>query len=64
MIQAFEMSQFIRLTSSDCDAIIVGGDFNLDPSDLGYKVIVSNTGLQDAWIAQVNLLVQLFNCLK
>ena len=51
--QAFEMSQFIKMTSSSCDAVIAGGDFNLRPIDLGYKIIASNACLQDAWLAQV-----------
>lgn len=52
--QAYEMSQFIKLTSTDCDVVIVAGDLNLQPKDLGYKIITSNASLQDAWITQVD----------
>ena len=54
LLQAFELSQFIRLTSNPCDITLVGGDFNLDPADLGYKIITTNAALKDAWISQVN----------
>lgn len=55
--QAFELSEFVRLTASTSDVVIVGGDFNLDPADLGYKVIISNAALQDAWVTQVRSIV-------
>ena len=35
--QAFELSQFVRHTAHGADAIIVVGDFNLEPVDLGYR---------------------------
>ena len=51
--QAYEMSQFIKTTSGGSDVIIAGGDFNLQPKDLGYKMIVANTGMHDSWLSQV-----------
>lgn len=52
--QAFEMSQFIKLTSNldICDVVILGGDLNLQPKDLGYKVIKSNSNLIDSWLVK------------
>ncbi|XP_078324185.1 putative neutral sphingomyelinase isoform X1 [Crassostrea virginica] len=50
--QAFDMSQFIKYTSKSCDLLIVGGDFNLRPTDLGYKMIVTNGNLLDCWLAK------------
>ncbi|XP_062590000.1 putative neutral sphingomyelinase [Saccostrea cucullata] len=50
--QAFDMSQFIKYTSESCDVVIVGGDFNLRPSDLGYKLIMTNGNLHDCWLAK------------
>ncbi|KAI0232721.1 putative neutral sphingomyelinase [Lamellibrachia satsuma] len=50
--QAFEMSQFVKNTSETCDVIIATGDFNLQPSSLGHKVIMSNGNFLDAWITQ------------
>ena len=51
--QAIDLSQFVRLTSRTCNVILIGGDFNLDPSDLGYKIIKTNAALEDAWLTQV-----------
>lgn len=51
--QGFEMGQFIKHTSSNCDYVIVGGDFNFQPKDLGFKLIRDNGNLKDAWIDQV-----------
>uniref|UniRef100_A0A0N5AQ02 sphingomyelin phosphodiesterase n=1 Tax=Syphacia muris TaxID=451379 RepID=A0A0N5AQ02_9BILA len=48
--QAFELSQFVKHTSNSADAVILTGDFNLEPEDLGYRVIVNNSQLKDAWL--------------
>ncbi|KAK3098953.1 hypothetical protein FSP39_024625, partial [Pinctada imbricata] len=48
--QAFEMSQFIKNVSETCDVVIIGGDFNLEPTDLGYKIIRTNALLRDSWL--------------
>ncbi|XP_041354271.1 putative neutral sphingomyelinase isoform X2 [Gigantopelta aegis] len=47
--QCFEMSQFIKQTSGTCDLVILAGDLNMLPSDLGYRVILTNGNLQDCW---------------
>lgn len=53
--QAFEMSQFIKLTSSpdNCDLVLVGGDFNVKPESLGFQIIQNNGQLLDSWITKV-----------
>lgn len=52
--QSFEMSQFIRNTSESCDLVIVGGDFNFRPDQLGYNIIRYNGNLYDSWIERVS----------
>lgn len=47
------MSQFIRNTSDSCDLVIVGGDFNFRPDQLGYNIIRYNGNLYDSWIERV-----------
>jgi len=47
--QCFEMSQFIRHTSRGSDIVIVVGDFNLEPNDLGCHLIKNMAQLHDAW---------------
>ncbi|CAL1542971.1 unnamed protein product [Lymnaea stagnalis] len=54
LAQAFELSQFIRNTSRDCDMIIVAGDLNTGPTHLGYKVITQHADLKDAWLEKNN----------
>ncbi|KHN85622.1 Putative neutral sphingomyelinase [Toxocara canis] len=52
--QAFELSQFVKHTSHAADAVILTGDLNLEPDDLGYRVIVENANLIDAWLVRPN----------
>lgn len=52
--QAFEFSQFVQMTSETADLSIVAGDFNTEPTDLPYKVIVHNAGCLDAYLTQKN----------
>ena len=51
--QAFQLSQFINMTRGNCDVIILGGDLNVEPTDLEYRIITTNSGLSDAWVSQV-----------
>ncbi|KAF8368144.1 hypothetical protein PRIPAC_85973 [Pristionchus pacificus] len=51
LAQCFELSQFVRHTSRGADLVILTGDMNLEPDDLGYRIILSNTHLIDAWRA-------------
>jgi len=51
-VQAYELSQFIRQTSSGCDGVLVAGDLN-DTSDHPYiNLIKNNANLHDAWSDQ------------
>ncbi|XP_014661829.1 PREDICTED: putative neutral sphingomyelinase isoform X2 [Priapulus caudatus] len=52
--QAFETAQFIRATRQNADVTILAGDLNLEPTQVGYKVIRSHAQLQDAWLASEN----------
>ncbi|KFM82038.1 Sphingomyelin phosphodiesterase 2, partial [Stegodyphus mimosarum] len=58
--QAFEFSQFVQLTSETADLSIVAGDFNTEPTDLPYKVIIHNAGCIDTYLSQRN--PDLLNC--
>ena len=51
--QSFALSQFIKATSDRCDLVIVGGDLNYRPDQLGYHVIRYNANLDDAWLTRV-----------
>lgn len=55
--QAFEFSQFVQMTSETADLSIVAGDFNTEPSDLPYKLIIHNASLVDAYVTQKNSLL-------
>lgn len=54
VIQAFEMSQLVKLSSDSADISIVTGDLNLEPEDLGYQLVMKNAELEDAWVARAN----------
>lgn len=50
LAQCFELAQFVRHTGRTADAIILAGDFNIEPDDLGYMIIRNVGNLYDAWI--------------
>lgn len=50
LTQAFELAQFVRHTSRDADLLILTGDFNIEPEDLGYHLIKTVGNLRDSWI--------------
>ncbi|XP_033995338.1 sphingomyelin phosphodiesterase 2 [Trematomus bernacchii] len=50
VVQAWELQQFIRHTSAGADMVILGGDLNMHPQDLGNRLLRSYTGLQDAYL--------------
>ncbi|KAM4581850.1 sphingomyelin phosphodiesterase 2 isoform 1-T2 [Fundulus diaphanus] len=50
VVQAWELQQFIRHTSTGADVVIVGGDLNMHPQDLGCKLLMSYTGLRDSYV--------------
>ncbi|EYC35248.1 hypothetical protein Y032_1102g3606 [Ancylostoma ceylanicum] len=41
--QSFELSQFIRHTAHGADVVIVTGDLNMEPDDLGFRDESSDT---------------------
>ncbi|XP_077581961.1 sphingomyelin phosphodiesterase 2-like isoform X1 [Stigmatopora nigra] len=49
VVQAWELQQFIRHTSAGADVVILGGDLNMHPQDLGNRLLKSYTGLRDAF---------------
>ncbi|GAV03195.1 hypothetical protein RvY_13655 [Ramazzottius varieornatus] len=55
IVQAYELSQFIKCTSSEQDDVnIVAGDFNFEPDDLGYAIVRRFADLKDAWVCREN----------
>lgn len=50
VLQAFDMSQFISMTSTNADVVILGGDLNTEPGDLSYRIICHNAELQDSFL--------------
>ncbi|XP_036007297.1 sphingomyelin phosphodiesterase 2 isoform X2 [Fundulus heteroclitus] len=50
VVQAWELQQFIRHTSTGADVVIVGGDLNMHPQDLGCRLLMSYTGLRDCYV--------------
>ncbi|XP_015259394.1 PREDICTED: sphingomyelin phosphodiesterase 2 [Cyprinodon variegatus] len=49
VVQAWELQQFIRHTSTGADVVIMGGDLNMHPQDLGCRLLMSYTGLRDCY---------------
>uniref|UniRef100_A0A8C5HMV1 sphingomyelin phosphodiesterase n=1 Tax=Gouania willdenowi TaxID=441366 RepID=A0A8C5HMV1_GOUWI len=50
VVQAWELQQFIRHTSAGADLVIVGGDLNMHPQDLGNRLLRSYTALKDSYL--------------
>ncbi|KAM9757927.1 sphingomyelin phosphodiesterase 2 isoform 1-T2 [Menidia menidia] len=50
VVQAWELQQFIRHTSPGADVVILGGDLNMHPQDLGNRLLLSYTGLRDSYL--------------
>ncbi|NXF21520.1 NSMA phosphodiesterase, partial [Rhodinocichla rosea] len=49
LVQAWELAQFIRHTSKAADVVLLGGDLNMHPEDVGIRLLRGWTGLQDAF---------------
>ncbi|KAL0978782.1 hypothetical protein UPYG_G00175110 [Umbra pygmaea] len=49
VVQAWELQQFIRHTSCGSDLVILGGDLNMHPQDLGTRLLRTSTGLLDGY---------------
>ncbi|XP_008850649.1 sphingomyelin phosphodiesterase 2 [Nannospalax galili] len=48
--QAWELAQFIHHTSKNADVVLLCGDLNMHPKDLGCCLLKEWTGLRDAYI--------------
>ncbi|XP_035380083.1 sphingomyelin phosphodiesterase 2 isoform X2 [Electrophorus electricus] len=49
VVQAWELQNFIQHTCAGADVVILGGDLNMHPGDLGMRLLRSATGLQDCF---------------
>ncbi|NXM99652.1 NSMA phosphodiesterase, partial [Sylvia borin] len=49
LVQAWELAQFIRHTSKAADLVLLGGDLNMHPGDVGIRLLCGWTGLRDAF---------------
>uniref|UniRef100_A0A8C2GX73 sphingomyelin phosphodiesterase n=1 Tax=Cyprinus carpio TaxID=7962 RepID=A0A8C2GX73_CYPCA len=49
MVQSWELLQFVRHTSCGADLVVLGGDLNMHPQDLGNRLLRSHTGLRDCY---------------
>nr|BAE06149.1 Mg2+-dependent neutral sphingomyelinase [Danio rerio] len=49
IVQSWELQQFVRHTSHGADLVILGGDLNMHPSDLGNRLLRSHTGLRGCY---------------
>ncbi|XP_026857557.1 sphingomyelin phosphodiesterase 2a [Electrophorus electricus] len=50
IVQSWELLQFVRHTTGNADVVIVGGDLNMHPKDLGNRLIRAHTGLRDCYL--------------
>ncbi|XP_040890077.1 sphingomyelin phosphodiesterase 2 [Toxotes jaculatrix] len=50
VVQAWELQQFVRHTSAGADVVILGGDLNMHPEDLGNRLLRVYTGLRDSYL--------------
>ncbi|XP_030767188.1 putative neutral sphingomyelinase [Sitophilus oryzae] len=55
VLQAYDTAQFILLTSSSADLVVLAGDLNTEPGDLSYRVILTMPGMTDAYMQSGNL---------
>lgn len=51
VLQTWELAQFINHTSKGADVLILGGDLNMHPMDVGLRLLLGWTGLHDAFVA-------------
>ncbi|XP_020032486.1 sphingomyelin phosphodiesterase 2 isoform X2 [Castor canadensis] len=50
LAQAWELAQFIHHTSKKADVVLLCGDLNMHPNDLGCCLLKEYTGLRDAYL--------------
>ncbi|KAH0618765.1 hypothetical protein JD844_018225 [Phrynosoma platyrhinos] len=51
VVQAWELGQFIQHTSKGADVVLLGGDLNMHPEDVGVRLLRGWVGLRDSFIA-------------
>lgn len=56
--QLMELVQFVRMSSASADAIIVAGDFNLEPDTAAIRFFRLALGVSDAWLDNVSAKAQ------
>ncbi|XP_060087530.1 sphingomyelin phosphodiesterase 2 [Heteronotia binoei] len=49
VVQAWELGQFIQHTSKGADIVLLGGDLNMHPEDVGVRLLRGWAGLQDSF---------------
>ncbi|XP_018327472.1 putative neutral sphingomyelinase [Agrilus planipennis] len=49
VLQAFDTAQFIKMTSTSADLIILAGDLNTEPESIAYRIIVERANLRDSF---------------
>ncbi|KAI5109042.1 sphingomyelin phosphodiesterase 2, partial [Silurus meridionalis] len=54
VVQAWELQNFIRHTCAGADVVILGGDLNMHPEDLGVRLVRSYCGLKDCFAETAN----------
>lgn len=54
-LQAYQLATVVKETSCDCDVVVLAGDFNITPDEIGYEMITSLTGVQDSWRCQKDI---------
>ncbi|CAL8401110.1 unnamed protein product [Arctogadus glacialis] len=50
VVQAWELQHFIRYTSAEADLVVLAGDFNMHPMDLGNRLLRTYADLRDAYV--------------
>ncbi|VDP76316.1 unnamed protein product [Schistosoma curassoni] len=53
--QLVEIMEFVRMTSTGSDAIIITGDFNLESNTSAIELFSTSLKLSDAWLNNVSL---------
>ncbi|XP_061488478.1 sphingomyelin phosphodiesterase 2 [Rhineura floridana] len=51
VVQAWELAQFLQHTSKGADVVVLGGDLNMHPEDVGIRLLRGWAGLRDSFIA-------------
>lgn len=54
LTQSYELSEYVRHTSSDADLVLIMGDLNSEPHALSFKVIHKNSDVLDSWETRLN----------